>query len=500
MNRKLLIQVTAPAVVIGFLLFGACLVSAWYINRLQSNLTDIRLENVTSLHAAQQLEIYVRQLRFHCYLYLIDPRPALLEDIRKDDEAFEHWLGEARKSANEPDEFTIVAKIKEGYDRYRRDFDRMRSAVTPDRPRRDFHALGDANPVVHVVEPCRALLALNQGIMDEVWQESDRVSRQIRSAMLFVGLGGPFSGLIMGYGMARGLSRSIYRLSVHVQDLTQQLEQEVGSVSVTAGGDIQKLDQQLQTVVQRVQDVAERLHRHQREMLRAQHLGAVGQLAASVAHEVRNPLTGMKLLVEAALRSRNRKPLSLEDLEVIHGEIAKLEQIVQGFLDFARLPTPKRRPCDLRDVVTQAVELIRPRARQQGVALDVQCPDRPVPGHADQGQLGNVLVNLCINALDAMPAGGRLGLELAAPADGEVRLAVADTGRGIPPEMNGRLFTPFASTKPGGTGLGLSISQRIVEEHGGRIRAANQPHGGARFVITLPAGAAEGLHADLVGH
>src|SRR5260221_216295 len=118
------------------------------------------------------------------------------------------------------------------------------------------------------------------------------------------------------------------------------------------------------------------------------------------------------MLVEAALRPAHGMPLTDEDLHVIHGEITRLEQTVQGFLDFARLPTPRRSACDLREVVNQAVELVRARARQQGVTIAVQARgDGPVSGFADPGQLHTVLVNLFLNALDAMPAGGRLEVE-----------------------------------------------------------------------------------------
>jgi signal transduction histidine kinase len=290
--------------------------------------------------------------------------------------------------------------------------------------------------------------------------------------------------------VARGLSRSIYQLSVRVQDMAQRLDQDVASVSIAADGDIRNLDKQLDHVVHRVEEVAERLQRHQRDMLRAEQLSAVGQLAASVAHEVRNPLTSVNLLVESALRSQNRKPLTVEDLEVIHGEIARLEQTVQSFLDFARPPTLHKNTVALREVIAQALDLVRVRARQQHVELNVHCPDEAVPPvtvNADRSQLCNVLVNLFLNALDAMPGGGCLEVTLENCRDSGVRITVTDTGGGIPREIAPRLFTPFASTKPTGTGLGLSICRRIVEEHGGRITGGNHPRGGASFTITLPA-------------
>src|SRR5204863_1094128 len=124
-------------------------------------------------------------------------------------------------------------------------------------------------------------------------------------------------------------------------------------------------------VLRRVSEVGERLRRQTDEVLRAQQLSAVGQLAASVAHEVRNPLMSMKMLVEAALRDHKPRPFTPDNLRIVHGEILRLEQTVQGLLDFARPPKLKKQPCDLRSVVGQAVELIRARARQQKVNVEM---------------------------------------------------------------------------------------------------------------------------------
>ncbi len=490
MNRRLLFQVTLPAVVIGAVLLGACLVNAWYISRLQKNLANILSENVASLEAAQELEIRVRQLRFHSFVYLMDPMPSRLEPIEQDHQRFEEALQLARQSASMPDEQACVKAIQAGYQKYHDEMAELRWTVSPGKPRTDAGALADAHPIRHVVDHCQELFRINKQAMERTAEESARVGRQARTAMLLLGVAGPIGGLIIGYGMARGLSRSIYQLSVRVQDVAQRLGREaedVASVSVSADGDLRNLDKQIGHVVRRVEEVAERLQRQQRDLLRAEQLSAVGQLAASVAHEVRNPLTSVKMLVEAALRPRNRKPLTPDDLQVIHGEIARLEQTVQGLLDFARLPTPQRAPCDLRQMVSHAVELVQARANQLRVRITVRCPEGPVAANVDRGQLCTVLVNLLLNSLDAMPRGGHLEVALAASPVTGVGITVADTGCGIPPEMSGRLFTPFASTKPTGTGLGLSISRRIVEEHGGRLTGANRPEGGACFTLSLPA-------------
>jgi signal transduction histidine kinase len=255
----------------------------------------------------------------------------------------------------------------------------------------------------------------------------------------------------------------------------------------------------MERVVIRVREVVARSQQQQQEMLRAEQLAAVGQLAASMAHEVRNPLTSIKLLVGAALRSRPPGALSAEDLRVIHDQVSRLEGKVKQLLDFARPPEAVPQPSDLRELVGHALELVRSRTEQSGVRVAVDVPEGPVVAEVDRDQFTAVLVNLFLNAADAMPHGGRLLVSLGRSPTGDVRLAVADTGTGIDAAMAGRLFTPFASTKQTGTGLGLSICRRVVRDHGGTLTGENRPEGGALFTILLPGRAGEVAHADVAG-
>ncbi len=495
MNRRIFIQVSLPAVLIGLLLLGVCLVSAWYLDRLQKNTAAILSQNVANLRAEEELENRVRQLRFHSFVYLLDPKPERLQPIERDCRNFEDALQQATESARNEEILHHVEIVRREYQTYRDELASLRTK-TEGMSRADFAHWADAHPINRIVEPCQQLLNLNKQIMDDSARQTEQVGRQVSVGLMVLGLMGPASGLIMGFGIARGLSKSIYRLSVRVQDMAQRLDRDIASISIAADGDIQNLDRQLQHVVQRVEEATERLQRHQREMLRAEQLAAVGQLAASVAHEVRNPLTAVKMLVEVGLRPKTPKSLTAEDLRVIHGELARVERIVQNLLDFARLPVPQKAPCNLRAVVTQSVELVQARARQQRVEIRVHSDD-PVTGEVDRDQFRTVLVNLLLNALDAMPGGGLLDISLEATPETGVRLTVSDTGPGISDEISGRLFTPFASTKATGTGLGLNISQRIIEEHGGRLSADNRPGGGACFTITLPTGTRTEVNAAL---
>ena len=342
------------------------------------------------------------------------------------------------------------------------------------------------------MEPCEELLRINSRAMEATVQESRSLGRQGRTLFLLMGVLGPVGGLLSGFGVAWGLSRSITRLRIRLQDASAHLDQEAGTVRVTGEGTSDQLDRQLEQVVKKIKDVVGRSQQQQRDLIRTEQLAAIGQLATSIAHEVRNPLTGIKLLVGAAIQHVSPRPLSVEDLEFIHAEIRRLEKKVQALLDFARPSEPFRERSDLRDQIGQSLHLVETRIRQIGVRPEIELPEEPVWAEVDRDQITGVLVNLFLNALDAMPHGGVLFVSLAREADETVRLTVADTGSGIVPAVEGRLFSPFASTKKTGTGLGLSISRRIVMDHGGTLTGNNRPEGGACFTILLPGNERQG--------
>ncbi len=485
MNRKLLFRFTIPSLIVGALFFTVCLLSVRYVHRLHTSLEEILDDSVTSLQAAQELEIRVRQLRYHTLLYLLDPKPERLIPIEDDEKRFEAAFEVARAASNTDEETVLVRTIDKAYMEYKEDQHHLR-AIAQKKPLLDVPKVSDTHPVRLVVIPCQDLLRLNKDRMSQSAEESHRLSREAYLAMIILGIAGPIGGLAIGIGVMRGLRQSIYRLSVRVQDLAQHFERDVGSVSLVADGDVEAMEDKMKFIVHKVEEAAKQLQEQQRELLRTEQLAQVGQLAAGLAHEVRNPLTGIKLLVEAALRPQARRPLNNEDTELILREVRRLEQTVQRFLNFARLPAPQTARCDLRDLVHQAWEVVQIRARQQQVEPVFQLPPDAVMVTVDPGQFTTVLVNLFLNALDAVGSAGRLEVHLTPADQGTIRLRVCDSGPGISAEIQERLFQPFASDKAHGTGLGLFISGRILEEHGGAISAANRPEGGACFTITLP--------------
>ncbi len=487
MTRSLLFRVTAPWLIVGLLACGLCWISAWHVYRVQRDLSNLLTHDVASLLAAQEIEIRVRQLRYHSFLYLTDPSPRRLPDIANDEAAFEQAFRSAEEHITSDAERVQLGTIAEGFRRYKEDMDRLRERVKEGASGLNPARVADDHPIRHIVNPCHELFRINQELMTDAASNVASAADQARWIMIVLGIAGPLGGLLAGFGVARGISRSIYRLSVRIKDVAGRLDQDVATVSVSTGADLQALDAHLQRIVSRVEEVGERLQQQQRELVRAEQLISAGRLAASVAHEVRNPLSAIKMLVEAARRPSGSSPLTAEDLDVILGSVTRLEKTVENFLQFARLPRPEKRPCDLVEVVSQSLKLVATRARQQGVRLEQSAPLAPARIVADPGQITTVLINLLLNALDAMPEGGVLTVVTKRDGvSGHVEILVRDTGTGISEEVLNKLFTPFNSSKIAGTGLGLSIAKQIVEDHGGTLEGRNLPGHGAEFIIRLP--------------
>jgi two-component system, NtrC family, sensor kinase len=255
--------------------------------------------------------------------------------------------------------------------------------------------------------------------------------------------------------------------------------------------------------VEELTDTNRSLAQARESLLRAERLAAVGRLAAGLAHEIGNPLGAVCGYAEVA-RARlpaDAHPDLRDALARIAEASARIDRILRELLDFAR-PAPARvGEVHLEAVVEAALRLARVQPRFRAVEAVLVIPTDLPPVRGDEGRLAQVLLNLLLNAGDAMKGGGRVEIVATIDGPGAVDIAVADQGPGIAPENLPRLFEPFFSTKgPGeGTGLGLATSLRMAEEMGGTLSAANGPAGGAVFRLRLPQAGA-GCQPDRAGH
>jgi PAS domain S-box-containing protein len=221
------------------------------------------------------------------------------------------------------------------------------------------------------------------------------------------------------------------------------------------------------------------------QLKRADKLSAIGVLAAGVAHEIRNPLTGMKMIVQLLDGEFSAEDSRREPLGIIQREIDRLESIVGNLLDFAKPSKPKAIDVAPAKVVEDCYQLIRNQLNKQGITFETHVgKDSPwITGDPDQ--LKQVFINIMTNAIHALFQGGRLTVNIESREDNVV-IAFEDTGVGIPAERLPDIFNPFMTTKEDGTGLGLSMAQRIVEEHGGRIEVQSVYGEGSTFTVFLP--------------
>ena len=221
------------------------------------------------------------------------------------------------------------------------------------------------------------------------------------------------------------------------------------------------------------------------EALRTQQMTTLAQIATGVAHEIRNPLTSIKMLIQVNLASLAKTGLPTEDLELVEHEIRRMERSVNSLLEYARPEKPEFAEFSIQDVLRRTVLLIAGHCESQNVSLCVKSPETPILLYGDAAQIQQLLLNLTLNALDAMHAGGTLNLQ-SVEAGANVEISVRDSGAGIPSGMLDKLFTPFTTTKPNGVGLGLGICRRIAEAHRGSLSGRNHSEGGAEFLLTLP--------------
>jgi signal transduction histidine kinase len=487
MKARLTLRIAAPILAIGFVPLVVVLFTVWKVHRSQKNISYSLASNIPSMRAAEELAIDIRDVRIQLDRYLISGERRHLEAVSDLRHESDHWLEEAELYAVTPQEQEMIARVKKGYFHFFGEWERLMN-LPPDEdfPRR-VRELNDDALTNEILLPAQEYLDFNENQIAESNEDNQRLTDWMLPGLSLLGICGPASGLLVGFGITRGLQRSIVRLSVPIRDAAGKLNEIVGPISFSADWGLDELEGVLRRIAAQIGAVIERLQKSQREVLRAEQLAAVGQMAAGIAHEVRNPLMSMKLLVQAAAARGSSAGLEGRDLTVLEEEITRLERSIRTLLDFARPPQLEKRTFEVTAMLAQLVDLVSSRAAQLGVQIETEWPNEPVVMQADVGQLRQVVLNLLLNALDAVSEGGVIGLYLSSVSTAPgLSLSVFDSGCGLPSELGQQIFEPFVSTKETGIGLGLSICKRIVEAHGGTIEAADRPEGGALFTVRVP--------------
>jgi signal transduction histidine kinase len=249
--------------------------------------------------------------------------------------------------------------------------------------------------------------------------------------------------------------------------------------------EIGDLGRKFNHMMQQLRDGREEIDRlHRTQMSRAEHLATLGELATGLAHEIRNPLAGIAGVIEIVSRDLPSTSPARAVIKDVRLEIAQINRIVTDLLETARPHPPQIRLSNLNTTVEHAVMLARQQVLSEPIKIELhQDPELPEVEH-DSDQIHQVLLNLLLNAVQAMTA-GVVNVKIGSQ-EGCASVVVSDTGRGISPQHLANIFRPFYTTKGNGTGLGLSLARRIAEEHHGRIEVHSVVGKGSKFTVLLP--------------
>ncbi|MBI1390831.1 MAG: sensor histidine kinase [bacterium] len=303
---------------------------------------------------------------------------------------------------------------------------------------------------------------------------------------------GLWGGLIMGIAMS-----AMHLLHIGLQwggdflgaNLYQTLEAAVHILlGVVTGVLSERFLQTAKKLEQSYADLREKTEQvlnAEEHLRRTERIQALAELSAGVSHEIRTPLSSIKgaaeILAKPDLPSEQRQ----EFTGIMLKEINHLNHVVNEFLNFARPREQRRGYCDLRALLNSVLELTLQQCRSRNIRVSTAIDDGLPSLYFDPDQLRQVLVNLINNAIQMMPNGGELIVSCVTD-DGALICRIEDSGPGIPDEVHSRIFDPFFTTRPNGTGLGLSIVQKIMNQHGGSVEAANRDEGGACFQLRFP--------------
>lgn len=357
-------------------------------------------------------------------------------------------------------------------------------------------------------------------VVEQDREEALQPVRELRRYMVLVIVLSILGVLFSAWLLSRYVAAPIRRLSAAAHSLARgefakvQIDpvgrrDEVGLLNEAFRdmlGQLQDRQQRLEEKVIRseaeLKETDGRLKQSQQAATRSQQMAALGQLAAGVAHEIRTPLTSLKMFLQSIDSEMEISPEYEEDLQVAMTQIQRMEATINRFLDFAKPQSPIFTEVDVRELIEDSLLLVSPRARQQETVMKVEV-DASLPTiRGDRKQLGEALLNLLVNALEAACVRGEVKvavslvtLDEAGAPQPLVRIDVTDSGPGVAEEVLANLFDPFFTTKSTGTGLGLSIAAATVRSHGGRITVHSHDARGATFSMFLPA-SSEGMLKD----
>lgn len=454
----------------------------WTAHQSEVALTFLVGRSFASLREARELASSLGSQKDILASYLLSSTPESLERWNQEGRSFEEKLKKVRESVSTPSQRDLVHELESRYIHYRYSVEQAislrNSAAFPE-------AVALPIPVEKQLKEMTSLVQdLGKSVETHAGEKTAELEKQVRwSRRLF------YAGTLSCLLLSGGLGFFVFgRILGPVRRLA--LVASPGLREAEVKDEVKELGRRVYSLMKDVDETQTELQQSREQVFQSEKLAMVGKLAAGMAHTIRNPLTSIKMRLFSLRRTLSLNPVQKEDFEVISEEIRHIDTTVQNFLEFSRPPKLKIQNISPSDVVDMAIQLLRHRIETYGMEVELY-RQRKLPSiDGDPEQLKEVLVNLIINACEAMEEGGRIVIreeEGFAEALGRVVvIRVSDNGPGMPESIHEKVFQPFFTTKDGGTGLGLSIAARIIQDHRGFLNLKSREGKGTTLTITLP--------------
>lgn len=457
-------------------------VTVWYSYRMQALLTQMIDRNIAAFQAAEALETaLVNQKGFVSY-YFLDGDPDWLRQLGEYRQIFKEKLNEASTFIDSEEQKEAIERIDLEYTRYVKSKDQVIAYYKAGERKIGASLHREVRDrFFKILDLCESY----KGFQTEKIRVARAGSLAQANRLRVTAATGMLIVLLLALLLAFIL---VIQIFVPVRRLALEANPEGGSKG--AENEVKALGQSVRGLIQEYDHTQIELVRSREHLLQAEKMALVGKLAAGMAHSIRNPLTSVKMRLFSLSRTLEMLDPQKEDFEVISDEIRHIDTIVENFLEFSRPPKLKMQKVSPSDVVDQAIKLLGHRLQSYEVEIKLQ-RRWPLPEiQADPEQLKEVLVNLVVNACEAMERCGLIVIHeeksFAEPLGRVVVIRLTDNGPGIPEAIQEKVLQPFFTTKEEGTGLGLSIAARIVEQHGGWLDFTSKEGEGTTFVMTLP--------------
>ncbi|MBL7039395.1 MAG: MCP four helix bundle domain-containing protein [Pirellulaceae bacterium] len=490
MRSKLATKISVAIVGVVALALSCSVVALLSTRHIGGLMQDAVKENLSSLRAAEELDNALLRKRGLVVSFMLDSgNPQRLEDLQRTKQSFYDALDLARKTAHTAGEKALLDELEQAYQKY----DEKRTEMIA------IYQSGENEKAVAVfLNEVSSLSDHIDRLTGEFIAENKRyIESATTRAQHRIGhinwLVGGFACLTFGLGLLlawlffHGVFFPLRKMVADARNFTGQRSLRAAEMPTD---ELPAVGEYLRSLMCDVSDARSALGENRRRLMNAEKLATVGKLAAGVAHEIRNPLTAVKMWLFSIRKAVGHDPELDRKFEIISEEMTRLERIVCNFLEFSRPSALKLEAQSVSLLIDKTLELFGHRIEERKLRLVRNDAEPILPVMADGEQLKQVFINVLDNAVEATAERGeiRIVIDTADETDDRsmVVVRVQDTGQGMPQDVRDRIFEPFYTTKDDGTGLGLCIAAHIMARHGGRLVLESSTERGTTFAVWIP--------------